>query len=55
MICARCQKPIEDDEEFIKEMNFGASLGGSDIYLHKELCERAPQQTYPETWPDRWR
>ncbi|MFE0329089.1 hypothetical protein ACFW08_20350 [Streptomyces sp. NPDC058960] len=47
MICARCDKPIRDGEEYDKVINDGATAVGSDTFLHKQLCEKSPRQTYP--------
>jgi hypothetical protein len=47
VICARCQGSIKADEEYETHDNPGASAAGSFVYLHKELCRKTPQQTYP--------
>ena len=50
MICARCEKPIRDGEDYTTEVNPGASGAGSDIHLHKRLCKRPPRATRPRTY-----
>ncbi|MGW9029114.1 hypothetical protein ACWGQ5_34295 [Streptomyces sp. NPDC055722] len=51
MICARCDKPIRDGQEYTTEANPGASAAGSDIHLHKQLCARPPAVARPRTYP----
>ncbi len=51
MICARCDKPIKPGEKYTKEINFGASLGGSEDFFHEPLCERPREVERPRRYP----
>jgi hypothetical protein len=47
MICACCDQPIRDDEEYTTESIPGATNAGADIVLHTQPCKRTLQPTSP--------
>lgn len=47
--CGRCGLLIAGGEEWTKYEHSSGSAGGTTVYLHAELCERLPTQTYPST------
>jgi hypothetical protein len=47
MICACCDQPIRDDEEYTTESIPGATNAGADIVLHAQPCKRTLQPTSP--------
>lgn len=44
--CGRCGKPIQADEEFTKYDHSSASVAGTTVYLHADLCKKQPTRTY---------
>lgn len=45
MICARCDKPILEGEQYVKVDHHGASGPGTTEYVHAERCVPVPLQT----------
>lgn len=48
MICARCDKPLREGDDYDAESVDGATGPGITIYRHRWLCRPAsPRQTAP--------
>lgn len=47
MMCARCDQPIRDGEDWEPYDNMSPTGAGSTVFLHKKLCKRPPTQTAP--------
>lgn len=48
MICARCDKPMKDEDA--EPVDYDSPSGpGTTLHVHRQGCKRTPQQTTPST------
>ncbi len=50
MICARCDKPIRDDEPYETYDVMRPTGAGPTLIVHARLCKRPPRQTPRPDW-----
>lgn len=46
MICARCDKPIREDEGYDTVIHHGGSGAKPTQYVHKRYCQAPPRESY---------
>jgi hypothetical protein len=47
MLCARCDMPLREDDDYDETSVDGATGAGVTIYRHRWRCKRTQQQTSP--------
>ena len=47
MICARCDQPIDRDDEYVQVDHAAPTGPGTTVYVHEKRCVQTPRQTYP--------
>lgn len=47
MMCARCDQPIRDGEDYETQDIPRPTGPGATVLLHKKLCKQPPTQTAP--------
>ncbi|MFG2639111.1 hypothetical protein ACGFX8_36480 [Streptomyces sp. NPDC048362] len=47
MICARCDEPIGQGEEYVTVEHHAPTGPGTTVVVHAERCQPIPQQKYP--------